>query len=276
MKNSMKQIALLMLAGTLTGCGVIDLQKFTSSQAGQTGSDDSNPQKPLIEECRLPERPIPPAGKACSDIAYVAPTFPQPNISRFNLAKDHIEQGGAAFLSQGQYLYSFPSGNKINLSEYNSLLLSSENRLIVVGKKSITVFDISAPDAPQQISQKEVEHEIAGARVVGNSLVIVSTSTLSSIFHPATRNNECHEMPSYTENIYQTRIVRMNLDSLNEEKSIELIGAVAAQPTENSIRFIEPSPKGSSMSRIVEILPDGGWEISQAGQTLNPPFPQED
>ncbi|MFZ9521265.1 MAG: hypothetical protein ACO3A4_12390 [Silvanigrellaceae bacterium] len=266
MKNSMKQIALLMLAGTLTGCGVIDLQKFTSSQAGQPNPDEKR--RGIIVEHELP--------RACPDIAYLPPAFPKPNVSAFNVAKDRMELDDAAFFSQSSFLYSFPSGKRITLKESNSLLLISGQQLLVVGKKSITLFDISAPDAPQQISQKEVEHEIAGARVVGNSLVIVSTTTLSSIFHPATRNNECYEMPSYTENIYQTRIVRMNLDSLNEEKSIELTGAVTAQPSDNSIRFIEPSPKGTSMRRIVEILPDGGWEISQVGQTLNPPFLQED
>ncbi|NBW82366.1 hypothetical protein EBR21_11490 [bacterium] len=235
MKNSITPFALLIFATTITGCGNWELKEVESTKPAITNE---------------------PSLKVCPSVEYMRPIPQRPNISSFNLAQNRVTTHEADFVSDGDYLYSYPSAKRINMHEANSLLLVSGQRLIAIGKNSVTVYDITAPDSPKKMSQLEIERQISAARIVGQNLVIVSQSVIDSLQHPAEYVNECKTYPGYTEEIYQTKITRMRLDDLTDDESVDLIGNVTSHVSEKSIEFREPLEKGKGW-RVLSILPDG-------------------
>lgn len=249
MKHFISHLALCIGLSALTACGGWDLNKT------------DEPDAPDVPVCDLP-KPTP-KPLLCPAIAYKRPRPEGPNTERFNLAQTDAFSASGRYVSNGDFIYSFPSKTKVNSHEANSLLLVESDRLYAIGKHSVTIYDISTSDEPQKVSQVSLSNEISGARIVGDSLVILSQSVIDRIEHKGVRVDDCGGFPAYTEDIYQTRITRMSLSNLEDDESISLIGAVRFDSGDGLLRFIEPGPKQSSVRRVLEILPDG-----QFGQTL--------
>lgn len=245
MKKRLPQIAAVLFFGVLTGCGGWDLKPSEDEQ--------TDPK---------PDRRLPPSN-VCPDIAYVRPVPLPPQTQLFNAAEQQVSADSARLVSNGDFIYSYPSGTKVNLHESNALLLLNEERLYAIGKSSVTVYDITAPANPQKESIIHTESEIAGARIVGENLIIMSQTIIDKIEHPAVRVNDCGGWPAYTENIYQTKITRMSLENLEDDDSVELVGLVRFAQESESLRFIEPGPKQTTIERVVEILPDGHFGQAQ-------------
>jgi hypothetical protein len=242
------QIAAVLFFGILTGCGGWDLKP----------SEDESTDPTTV--CRLP--PLPPA-KNCPAIAYERPMPQPPQTQLFNVAQKHVSGDSVHYVSNGDFIYSYPSGSKVNLHESNALLLLNDERLYAIGKSSITVYDITEPSNPQKDSIIHIESEIAGARVVGENIIVMSQSVIDTIEHPAVRVNDCRGYPAYTENIYETKITRMSLENLEDDESVDLVGLVRFVQEGQSLRFIEPGPKQTTIERVVELLPDGQFGQAQ-------------
>jgi hypothetical protein len=240
MKRLVAHMTVLLVATKLAACGMLELKNAQEAEANSTETI-----------CTLP------TPKTCPDILYTAPIPKSPDTLSFNLANERVSMNSEEYISNGDIIYSFPSGQSVNAHEANAKLLATEQHLYAVGKYSITVYDISTSETLNKITQVSVRDEISGARVIGNSLVVISTTSIGSIYHPAKYFNRCKTIPAYTENIYQTKITRMALENLEDDESIELIGAVQSEVSNEEVRFLEPGPTGSSIMRIVTILPNG-------------------
>lgn len=255
MKQRLPQIAAVLFFGVLTGCGGWDLKP-----------SDDEPTDPT-PDCNLP---VP---RVCPAISYERPIPQFPDTQLFNVAQKHVNADSARFVSNGDFIYSYPSGTKVNLHESNAFLLLNEERLYAIGKSSVTVYNITVPSNPQKDSIIQIDSEISGARIVGENLIIMSQTVIDEIEHPAVRVNDCGGYPAYTENIYQTKITRMSLENLEDDESVELVGLVRFMQDGESMRFIEPGPKQSTVERIVELLPDGQFGQAQvsAADRSRPP-----
>lgn len=253
MKHFISHLALCIGLSALTACGGWDPRN--------TSGDTEAPHSGDTEAPQVVDKPYRESRVTCSK-GYVIPSA-RPNTERFNLAQTDAFSASGRYVSNGDFIYSFPSKTKVNSHEANSLLLVESDRLYAIGKHSVTIYDISTSDEPQKVSQVSLSNEISGARIVGDSLVILSQSVIDRIEHAGVRVDDCGGFPAYTEDIYQTRITRMSLSNLEDDESISLIGAVRFDSEDGLLRFIEPGPKQSSVRRVLEILPDG-----QLGQTL--------
>lgn len=245
MKKRLPQVAAVLFFGVLTGCGGWDLKP-----------SEDEPTDPT------PDRRLPPP-KVCQKIARERPMPQPPQTQLFNAAQKHVSADSARFVSNGDFIYSYPSGTEVNLHESNALLLLNEERLYAIGKSSVTVYDITEPSNPQKDSIIHIGSEIAGARIVGENLIIMSQTIIDKIEHPAVRVNDCGGYPAYTEDIYETKITRMSLENLEDDESVELVGLVRFAQESESLRFIEPGPKQTTIERVVEILPDGQFGQAQ-------------
>jgi len=248
-KKRLPQIAAVLFFGVLTGCGGWDLKPSEDEPTDSTPDCDLRPPK------------------TCPAISYERPFPLPPQTQLFNVAQKHVSSDSVQFVSNGDFIYSYPSGVKVNLHESNALLLLNEERLYAIGKSSVTVYDITVPSNPQKDSIIPIESEISGARIVGENLIIMSQTVIDTIEHPAVRVNDCGGYPAYTENIYQTKITRMSLENLEDDESVELVGLVRfVQDGESLLRFIEPGPT-KNIARVVELLPDGQFGQAQVFAT---------
>ena len=55
----------------------------------------------------------------------------------------------------------------------------------------------------------------------------------------------------------------MSLENLEDDESVDLVGLVRFVQEGQSLRFIEPGPKQTTIERVVELLPDGQFGQAQ-------------